>query len=138
MSKSKPQASTKKTPAAQSTRLLADPLSVLGDKIAKAVAKELKRLSDAAPAKRSKKLPAGAVGGLDPEQLKVRLAEVAEKVLVRALSSRSADGTALRMSLIAVLAQVEAEQFTPLTKRQHEATAKAEPKARGKVIETLL
>ena len=37
-----------------------------------------------------------------------------------------------------VLVKQDKEQFMPLTKKQHEAIAKAEPKTRGKVIETLL
>jgi hypothetical protein len=117
MSKSKPQSSAGKAPAVPGTKLPADPMSVLGNKVAKAIVKELKRLGDAVPAKRSKKLPAGSVGGLTPQELQIRLAEVALKILVRALTSRAAKGTALRMSLIAKLAVaemgVEAEGGSP-------------------------
>lgn len=109
MPKSKPQSSAGKVPAGPGTKLPADPMTVLSNKVAKAIVKELKRLSEAEPAKRSKKLPAGSVGGLTPQELQVRLAEVALKVLVRALTSRAAKGTVLRMSLISALAQAEME-----------------------------
>lgn len=37
-----------------------------------------------------------------------------------------------------VLGKQDKEQFMPLTKQQHQAIAKAEPKTKGKVIESLL
>ena len=37
-----------------------------------------------------------------------------------------------------VLADKETNQLAPLTKTQHEAIAKAAPRARGKIVESLL
>jgi translation initiation factor 1 (eIF-1/SUI1) len=107
MSKSKVQPSTKKAPVSPKATLIADPIGMLGAQVAKAIAKELIRLAKAEPPRRSKKATVGLIAGIEPKELEARLSEVAGKALVRELSSKTAKGTTLRMSLIVSLAQGE-------------------------------
>jgi excisionase family DNA binding protein len=89
--------------------MLANPLDPLAEEVGKAVAREVRALSRKAP-KAAKGKVGRATTAKQPgiEVLETRITNLVTQVLEQSLSSRTAQGKALRMALIAKLAHAEA------------------------------
>jgi excisionase family DNA binding protein len=95
--------------AGKHVSMLANPLDPLAEEVGKAVAREVKALSG--KARRAAKGDAGrGANAKQPsaEALETRITILVTQVLEQSLSSRTAEGKALRMALIAKLAHAEA------------------------------
>ncbi len=94
--------------AAKYVPMLANPLDPLAQEVGKAVAREVTALSQKPP--KATKGAAGLVVSATPpnaEALGAHITVLVAKVLEQSLSSRTAQGKALRMALIAKLANAE-------------------------------
>lgn len=107
MAKKKVPPLTRKESGDSDVSLLAQPLGRLARRVAKAVLKELMRQRAEAPKKRSKRGTRALLDSLDLQDLEAALPAMVERALFHAMTARTRQGTALRMSLIAALAQAE-------------------------------
>ena len=89
--------------------LPADPLSPLAQALGKAVAAEVREIERRSVPKRLKKGASAVAAGIGAKELESHMTLLVAKVLGRSLSSPTAQGKALRMALIAKLANTEIE-----------------------------
>jgi excisionase family DNA binding protein len=100
----------KAAPAKRHTPLPADPLNPLAQALGKAVAAEVRHIERRSVPKRLKKgATAAGAAGIGAKELESHMTLLVAKVLGRSLSSPTAQGKALRMALIAKLANTEIE-----------------------------
>lgn len=92
--------------AAKYLPLLADPLNPIAEQVGKEVAAEVKSIVRHVP-KAGQKNHAVVLVDLETVELETHIAVLVAKALDRSLTSRTAEGKALRMALIAKLASAE-------------------------------
>lgn len=101
-----PHPAGKAAAAAKYLPLLADPLNPIAEQVGKAVAAEVKNFARHVP-RTDKKAHTVVLVDLEKVELEAHITVLVAKALDRSLTSRTAEGKALRMALIAKLARAE-------------------------------
>lgn len=102
-----PHPAAKAASAAKYLPQLADPLDPIAEQVGKEVAAEVKCITALHLSTGDKKPYAVAAGDLEGAELEAHITVLVAKALDRSLSAPTAEGKALRMALIAKLANVE-------------------------------